>query len=669
MSKRRAAWVVLLLLIPVVLSGQDLPPGESPPPDVFDRVKNAGDSERHENAPYAIVMDSSVNRVNEMGISYIDNYMLYKALTDEGCKRLAVISRGYEPMSSIIEFREINIIRDTLKIPVSLDLVKDLPAPQAGIYWGDRIKVIQMPRLEINDGIEIVTFRKGYSYALLDSEGVPPEDEKYIPPMPGEYFDIVLFEAEVPIVAKKYVLKIPAQKRIHSQIYNGPMYSATTYTEDTTIYSWWVEGMPARKRERSTPDASDITTKVVLATVESWEAKSRWFFEVNERQFEVTPAIQAKVDEILNSQGVFNGTEEEKAFALLHWVAQNIRYSGQTMGEGEGFTLHSGEMIFEQRSGVCKDIAGMLVTMMRAAGLDSYAAMTMAGSRIEQVPADQFNHCVVALKKKDGSYVMYDPTWVPFNRTIWSLYEAEQHYLVGSPEGEGLDSIYYSPPEESPMRIVNDASILSDGTLEGTLRLSAGGSMDSYLRGLLAWYPKRQTENALAKLFSTVSDRIEILEYEHGEVLDFNQDMWWNIKYRVPDYAMMVGDGIEFQSPMLKLSAFNRLLFRIGAEPWPEKREADLFLYTTQLLDATENIRLPGDYKVINAEDSDKIDETYAYYHSDVETKGNEFTLKTIGKIKRRQIPPEGYGGFYKMTKEAHDFAETVFRAEKGGAK
>ena len=33
------------------------------------------------------------------------------------------------------------------------------------------------------------------------------------------------------------------------------------------------------------------------------------------------------------------------------------------MGKGEGLTLHTGNMIFEQRSGVCKDIAGMMVTM------------------------------------------------------------------------------------------------------------------------------------------------------------------------------------------------------------------------------------------------------------------------------------------------------------------
>lgn len=53
------------------------------------------------------------------------------------------------------------------------------------------------------------------------------------------------------------------------------------------------------------------------------------------------------------------------------------------MGTGEGYTLHKGTMIFRDRSGVCKDKAGMLITMLRAAGFESYPAMTMAGSRID----------------------------------------------------------------------------------------------------------------------------------------------------------------------------------------------------------------------------------------------------------------------------------------------
>ncbi|MEW5924001.1 MAG: DUF3857 and transglutaminase domain-containing protein, partial [Candidatus Zixiibacteriota bacterium] len=459
---------IILFFVPGVQAASTdsgiVPPGDTPPLTAFDRLKNVGGAADFDSAACAIVYDETVNTINESGVTNTTGYILYKILTGEGCKELAVLTWGYEPLTNMIEIEEINILRNDSTITVGSESLKDLPAPQRGIYWQDRIKSIQLPRLYVGDGVEVKIKRKGFSYALLDdSETAPASDNaKYTPPMPGEYFDIVLFESTRPIVEKKYVLKMPAGKRIHSQVYNGPMYSHTGYIKDTTIYSWWAKDIPAREPEKYGPDITDLVMKVVIATVENWEAKSRWFFDVNETQFEYNDAIKDKVGEILSAAGVAGGTDEEKAFELVHWVAQNIRYSGQTMGKGEGYTLHPGTMIFEQRSGVCKDIAGMLITMMRAAGLDSYAAMTMAGSRIEDIPADQFNHCVVALKQKDGSYVMYDPTWVPYDKDIWSKLESEQHYLIGSPQGETLDRIAYSSPEESPVRIQNDATILPD---------------------------------------------------------------------------------------------------------------------------------------------------------------------------------------------------------------
>ena len=60
----------------------------------------------------------------------------------------------------------------------------------------------------------------------------------------------------------------------------------------------------------------------------------------------------------------------EKIAVLTHWVADNIRYAGITMGEGEGFTLHNTKMNYTDRCGVCKDIAGTLISFLRMAGFE-----------------------------------------------------------------------------------------------------------------------------------------------------------------------------------------------------------------------------------------------------------------------------------------------------------
>jgi hypothetical protein len=646
-----------------------LPPGDSPPPTVFDRVRDIGGTAKFDSAAYVIVLDSTLNRVTDLGVSRSESYLLYKILTEEGSRTLSVLTWHYEPLSNWIDVRRVSIIRGDRAIAVPLEDLRDLPAPQSAIYWSDRMKALQLPRLEVGDGIEVVSFRKGYSYALLDSARGEPEDKRYIPPMPGQYFDIVLFESAVPMGRKVYILELPAAKRLHSQVYNGSLYSGTGYTADTTTYTWWQTGIPARKSERFRPDASDLYTKVVLATAESWEAKSRWFFEINEPQFAFTPAIKAKADEILATAGVSNGTEEQKAFELVHWVAQNIRYSGQSMGEGEGYTLHPGAMIFEQRSGVCKDIAGMLITMMRAAGLDSYGAMTMAGSRIEQVPADQFNHCVVALRKRDGTFEMYDPTWVPFNNDIWSRLETEQDYLIGTPEGEPLSQIRYSPAEESPLVVSSTGRILPDGTYEGRLELRGKGAMDGRLRRMAAYNRLPELDNYLADVLHYAGDQVELVTFEHGNLLDFHTDMWWRISFRIPRLALPVGDGWEFRSPMMQVLTNNGLLLRAASSDWPEERHDDLFFYYTQLLDATEVIQLPAAYRVTKPPHGKTIDETYASFSGESEMTSRGLVIRQKAALKRRQIPPSGYPGFRAAITELRRFAGAPFRAEKGGAR
>jgi hypothetical protein len=301
--------------------------------------------------------------------------------------------------------------------------------------------------------------------------------------------------------------------------------------------------------------------------------------------------------------------------------------------------------------------------------MNSFAAMTMAGSRIEAVPADQFNHCVCALRKDDGTFEMYDPTWVPYNNSIWSLLEAEQHYLIGTPEGELLSRIPYSPPEESPLHITHEAELHEDGTLTGLFKLSGSGALDGRLRGIITHSRRPEMTHTAARLLSPISNRVEQVQLEYLEPDDFSEDMWFTIRYRIPRFTFPVDGGFEFTSPMMQVVLNNGRLFRAGAYNWDEKRETDVFLYYTQLIDGTEKIRLPKGYTLADPPSSDEIDETYAYFKGTSSINGRTLTIKQHAEVRRRQIPPDGYGGFKKAVDEAKEWGETSFRIEKGGAR
>ncbi len=73
------------------------------------------------------------------------------------------------------------------------------------------------------------------------------------------------------------------------------------------------------------------------------------------------------------------------------------------------------------------------------------------------------------MKLHNGQYKILDPTWVPFVREEWSSLEQQQNYLMGVPEGADLMITPISAPENHPLKITGNTTILEDGSLEGQL--------------------------------------------------------------------------------------------------------------------------------------------------------------------------------------------------------
>lgn len=88
--------------------------------------------------------------------------------------------------------------------------------------------------------------------------------------------------------------------------------------------------MPFR-REPNMVDLFDAAPKLMMSSTPHWKDKSLWFNKVNEDygSFAPLPEAQKKVDELIKGKK----TEMEKIAVLTHWVADNIRYAGISMGK------------------------------------------------------------------------------------------------------------------------------------------------------------------------------------------------------------------------------------------------------------------------------------------------------------------------------------------------
>jgi len=625
------------------------------------------DASPYEGADRLVLFDRTEIDVEETGLSHVYHHRFVKVLEPDGALALRAKRFDFDPASNMIEIVAVRLHReDSTFVDVDPSAAVDVTAPaDYGIFWGGRMLLLALPPLEPGDGLEFITYKKGFQIAYLNEEegavgDAGADDERYIPPMRGHFYDVVTFQGSLPMLEKTYVVRVPRDKLLQYSQYNGEVMSSLTFNDAQLIYTFWKEDIPAVEREQRMPDLQDIVPKVVMATVPSWPEKSRWFFETNEWVFASNPDIDEMVEDITGDLR----TDEEKIAALVHWVAQNIRYSGLSMGEGEGYTIHPSDMTFSDRCGVCKDIAGMLVTMLRSAGYNTFAAMTMAGARVEQVPADQFNHCVVALRQEDGEYLMLDPTWAPWNNPVWSRWEGEQHYVIGSPGGEELRAIPAFTPDENLMAVESEARILKDGTLEGTFAMEGQGISDGRLRGIKAYRTKADVERYIEGWLGHLSDRAELVSYTLSDHRDFTRNTTLRVEYRVPRFVEVFDGEMVFQSPGLLLVADNGSILRLAGLPDTEERKHPAFMWAPQRVTLDETISLPRDFEVESPEDWSK-EESLASASLTWEATGRRLSLDAEASLGRRLIPLDDFAGVRDVASELKEEAKNKLFAAR----
>lgn len=620
-----------------------------------DLIKKAGTSKDYPKANYLVVLDKTSVDVQETGLSYNTIHKIYKVLTNDGAKQLNHLTFDYDPLSAFIEIKEVTIYRKNGVVEkLNQDKFYDYPAPARMIYWGARQKMVDLGKLVPGDGIEVKLFKKGFTYALL-YDGNQPDDSKYIPPMRGQFYDIIEYWYDQPVLNKTYEVKVPNTKELRYKFFHGEVEVKTKKLEDKTLYRFVKKDMMPLEKEPNMVGLSDVAPKLLLTTTADWEAKSLWFHGVNEDfgSFESTPEIDKKVAEIL----VGAKNEMDSISFLNHWVADNIRYSGISMGEGEGYTLHTGDMTFTDRCGVCKDKAGMVVTFLRAAGFESYPAMTMAGSRIEDIPADQFNHSVTIVKLRNGQYKILDPTWIPFVREEWSSLEQQQNYLMGVPEGSDLMITPISAPENHPLKITGNTSILENGTLEGSITVFAEGQSDASLRGMFTRNLKSNWDQALEHELREISEDIEIIEMTYSDPYGHMEGpINISIKFRIPDYAIITDQEIIF-TPIVASNIFKRAQAHLNANVDSEEKTYPFRDRCSRLVELNETITLPAFAEASYIPEENDIDGSAASFSGNYKIENNQILLSEKIIIKKRLFEADEWTNYRSVVKAQQKFA------------
>lgn len=615
-------------------------------------------SDKYSDYASVTLLDSTNVSVQPTGQGAFSIVKAIKVQTLKGVMTNRVLKYDYDPLTAAAKFKVVRIYHeDGTYTEVDVNKTCDYAAPARMIYWGAQQIMLQLDNLKPGDVIYYEIDKKGFTYALLGAG--EDDDPRFIPPMRGQFYDIVPFWVSEPTLRKVYRVGMPMENELQFQFYQGECSSSMRYDDGRKVYTFVMNDVMPFEREPNMVDLFDAAPKLMMSTTPSWMEKSRWFNKVNEDygSFDAIPEAQKKVDELIKGKK----SEMEKIAVLTHWVADNIRYAGITMGKGEGFTLHNLKMNYTDRCGVCKDIAGTLVAFLRMAGFEAYPAMTMAGSRVESIPADHFNHCVAVVKLSNGTLMPLDPTWVPFCRELWSSAEQQQNYLPGIPEGSDLCVTPVSAPENHYVRIKAENRLKSDGTLVGKFTISAEGQSDSNIRRIFTTGFQSEWRNTMEKQLLSVSPKAVMKSVDYGRSPKDYQKAPISITftYEIPEYAM-TGDGELIFKPFVMNNLYTQVLTFLRVNTDLKDRKYGFKDSCSRLVEMEEKLSLPSGYKMLGDEKQVNIDGQTADFDGMLKQDGGKILLDTRLSLYKRVYLAEDWDDFRNSVNAYKSFGEYI---------
>jgi transglutaminase-like putative cysteine protease len=224
--------------------------------------------------------------------------------------------------------------------------------------------------------------------------------------------------ADSHIAVEKSVFRITAPagfKFRYKEYNNAPVVATTTGAENTEIYTWAIENVPASKPDAYSPSAEDSKPLVIAAPFEfevegyqgnfsSWEDFSKFYVTLNANRDVLPPAIVSEIKALVKD----TRSDQEKITKIYKWVQGRSRYVSIQLGIG-GWQTIDAMTVANKGYGDCKALTNFTLASLRQAGITCYPALIKAGED-EQIkpdfPSNQFNHVIAC------AIVGKDTTWL-----------------------------------------------------------------------------------------------------------------------------------------------------------------------------------------------------------------------------------------------------------------
>ena len=565
--------------------------------------------------------------------------------------------------------REIDVSKTTKESTDNSSMASNIYDPL------DRTITCTIPGLKIGETLHVKTMRKATK-----------------PRCENKWADLSVMEWSHPIVKSTYEVTAPASRPLKKIAIRHPLgnivTNVTKLADGSLVHTFTATNSAQVFPEPEMPPLYTQVQNIRVSTSADWPEISKWYWDLCAPHLAKTnAAMAAKARELKTIEKIFK------------FVSQEVRYMGLTMEDtSPGYAPHDVDVTFDNRYGVCRDKAGLLVAMLRLAGFKAFPVLIHVGAKLDhEVPQPFFNHAIVAVEAdscasltsgedtasplavatKRGEaassplvkrrYVLMDPT-NENTKDLFPAYLCNNSYLVARPEGEQLMTSPVPPPEENALDIVSSATLSRDGSMFFEADIAFKGINDTAYRGALVKRTPEERVKTFERILKTVSPGVELAkcEIEPSDLRDTAKPLAVKLAAKFPEMVIRGETQDELTVPTISktLGLANWLL---EGNTSLEKRKFTLKLDTTAKVHEQLTIDLGGALgKVLELPKDEKTANGYDYVRTFRSADG-KLTVDRSLTLRAVEFAPDAYPGLREEIKrvEAAERKKPIFASDR----
>jgi hypothetical protein len=551
--------------------------------DIAQMIADAPRPEQYPQAGALILVQQRNVRYAEDLSAEADELLVVKLMQDRGKDEYGDIKRRYDSETdSIVVVKAVTHLADGSILEVDPKAINDITPSflaNASMYSNIMQKVVSFSG--IAPGVTIELRLKHFSKAPEEGE------EAFI-------WGTDLFQGMEPIMHKELALVVPSDIPVTYEVQNESIEFEMTEAGGLVTYRWYEDNSPQIIPEPFMPSLVKVAPRLVYTSATSWDQVGKWMSDKFFSHVQTDGMIEKKARELTGNAS----TPDEKIKAISLYVINDIRDVGEaTMPLGlAGYEPNDAADVLENKYGDWRDKAVLLVSLLKAAGVESYPVLINGKSAVlaeDQPSLRQFDQVYVYVDGRNGQ-----PLWVnPFADHCYFGYfpfgQRSKALLVRTDSSEILDVMDTGPDENTAYSDL-ELRLEPNGDVEASVDCQLQGYFDWQARSRLKDATPKKVEQFFNSTVNSVGQGSESVEYKTTDLDNLLEPVEVAQTFTTPELGVVEGDMMIFYPPAVPYQFAN-----------PPVATGEAMRFYDYVLDSPVKVRtegliyLPAGYKTV----------------------------------------------------------------------